>query len=270
MHDNNIARALREAIRDSATWGDQARSCERTAAQLRDAIVDRARSGRWRRDSPIAIKYTVTASGPWCDAQPREELERYFAQALDWICARHGRENVIAWMKKPGVSGIAAPALRVFVTPIVSKPRGDTLSSSNFVGTRKLYSVGNLDFWLAVGKGFGLEPPASFEWLWDSVTAIETADLAWLKPAIDVIERARLAPATRRVRSREIPPGFESSIIARISDPRALVDFAREHGYAIPSGRHDAVALVAEDDMSPIVGSARRRSEGEQLERAGL
>jgi hypothetical protein len=270
MHDHDICRVLREAIRESAAWGDRSRSCERTAAQLRDAIVDQARAGRWRRDSPIAIKYTFTASGPWCDAQPREVLDAYFAQALDWICTRHGSENVTCWMKRPGKPGIALPALRVFVTPIVRKPRGDTLLSSAFVGTRRLYSVGNLDFWHAVGKHFGLEPVASFEWLLDSEAPIEAADFAWLKPAIDLIERARLAPTDKRVRSEPIPLGFESAIIARIRDPRALLDFTREHGYPIPRGRPDAVALAAEDAMGPIVGRARRRSEGEQLERAGL
>jgi hypothetical protein len=64
------------------------------AAAVRAAIEARLPAKR-RRDAVLAIEYLVTASPEWFRTTPVQQQNAYFAAAVRWLEARHGKANIV-------------------------------------------------------------------------------------------------------------------------------------------------------------------------------
>lgn len=105
---------------------------------------------KYRKDAVLAIEYLVTASPEGMKAKTREQQDAYFKDALDWMKARHGEENVV-------YAGIhrdeTTPHMYAYVVPRVA----DKLNCRAFLGGAKALSDMQTEFADLVGKRHDLE-----------------------------------------------------------------------------------------------------------------
>jgi hypothetical protein len=98
----------------------------------------------------LAIEYLVTASPESMASKDRPGQDAYFADALAWLKAKHGAENVVH-------AGIhrdeTTPHMYAYVVPRV----GDKLNCRAFLGGAKALSAMQTDFAQRVGRPHGLE-----------------------------------------------------------------------------------------------------------------
>jgi hypothetical protein len=103
-----------------------------------------------RKDAVLAIEYLVTASPESMASKDRPGQDAYFADALAWLKAKHGAENVVH-------AGIhrdeTTPHMYAYVVPRV----GDKLNCRAFLGGAKALSAMQTDFAQRVGRPHGLE-----------------------------------------------------------------------------------------------------------------
>ncbi len=107
-----------------------------------------------RIDAVLAIEYLVTASPEALQAKGRAGQDAYFYDALKWLQAKHGIENMV-------YAGVhrdeASPHMYAYIVPRV----GDKLNCRRFLGGAKALSEMQTDFAEKVGArhdlGRGLE-----------------------------------------------------------------------------------------------------------------
>lgn len=152
-----IRRSLKHAFREQETPNaDAERTPENThigASSSAEALRGfRARlPEKVRKNAVLAVEYLMTASPEVMASKSREAQDAYFRDALSWLKARHGAENVV-------YAGIhrdeKTPHMYAYVVPI--DPAGK-LNCRHFLGGAKALSEMQDDFVLAVGKPHGLE-----------------------------------------------------------------------------------------------------------------
>lgn len=118
-------------------WG-AATGAEALAA-IRNLLPEKRRS-----DAVLCIEYFVGRSPAW-----RGDDDRYFAQAVDWLAERHGRENVVsAHVHRDETT----PHLVAYVVPL----DGGRLNAKKWLGGRAVLSAMQTDFWQNVARRHGL------------------------------------------------------------------------------------------------------------------
>jgi hypothetical protein len=104
-----------------------------------------------RKDAVLAIEYLVTASPEWFRTAPTKQQNAYFAAAVRWLEARHGKANIVCVNVQLDET---SPHLVVYVAPLTSDGR---LSAKDYLGGRKILSQMQTEFADLVGKPVGLQ-----------------------------------------------------------------------------------------------------------------
>jgi hypothetical protein len=120
------------------------------AAAVREAIKARLPAKR-RKDAVLAIEYLVTASPEWFRTASTKEQNAYFAAAVRWLEARHGKANIVCVNVQLDET---SPHLVVYVVPLTKDGR---LSAKDFLGGRKILTQMQTEFAELVGKPVGLQ-----------------------------------------------------------------------------------------------------------------
>lgn len=155
----SVRRSLAHAHRDADTPNaDAARTAENShfgassAAAALEAFNSRlATVGKLRSNAVLAVEYLVTGSPDAMHSKNRVQQDAYFADALDWIRAKHGVENVF-------YAGVhrdeSTPHMYAYVVPIDGRGR---LNCRAYLGGSKALSEMQTDFARQVGQAHGLE-----------------------------------------------------------------------------------------------------------------
>lgn len=121
-----------------------------TSQAVLDAWKDRAPE-KIRSNAVHGLEYFVGGSPEALKAMSRQEQDAYFADALDWLKARHGAENVLS-----AVIHRDETTSHMTVMTIPLDERGK-LNARAIVGSRERLSAMQTDFAERVGKVHGLE-----------------------------------------------------------------------------------------------------------------
>ena len=121
-----------------------------TSRAVLDAWKDRAPE-KIRSNAVHGLEYFFGGSPEALKAMSREQQDAYFTDALDWLKARHGAENVLSAVIHRDES---TPHMTVMTIPL--DERG-TLNARAIVGSRQQLSAMQTDFAERVGKTHGLE-----------------------------------------------------------------------------------------------------------------
>jgi Plasmid recombination enzyme len=155
----SVQRSIAHAYRDNDTpnadttrTSDNSHIGASSTAEALDAFQTRLETvGKVRSNAVLAVEYLVTASPDAMHQKTREQQDAYFSDALAWIRARHGAENVF-------YAGIhrdeSTPHLYAYVVPIDSRGR---LNCRAFLGGAKVLTQMQTDFAQQVGHPHGLE-----------------------------------------------------------------------------------------------------------------
>ncbi|MBF8177619.1 MobV family relaxase [Herminiimonas contaminans] len=104
-----------------------------------------------RSNAVLAIEYLITGSPDVMNGKSPEAQDAYFDDALKWLKAKHGEENVV-------YVGIhrdeTTPHLYAYVVPLVE---GSKLNCRAFLGGAKALNQMQTDFALKVGLAHGLQ-----------------------------------------------------------------------------------------------------------------
>jgi len=151
-----VRRSFKHAFREQNTPNaDPERTPDNThlGPQNVDQAMDAFRSRlpeKHRVDAVLAIEYLVTASPDVLEAKGRDGQNAYFLDALRWLQARHGKENVV-------YAGVhrdeASPHMYAYVVPRV----GERLNCRHFLGGAKALTEMQTDFAEQVGAKHDLE-----------------------------------------------------------------------------------------------------------------
>lgn len=115
------------------------------------AAVEARLPAKRRKDAVLCIEYLITASPEFFTSTREENWKEYFRDAIRWLHARHGKENVVSMNLQLDET---SPHLVAYVVPITSDGR---LSAKDFFGSRKKLSEMQTEFHEKVGKRAGLE-----------------------------------------------------------------------------------------------------------------
>lgn len=121
-----------------------------TSRAVLDAWKDRAPE-KIRSNAVHGLEYFVGGSPEALKAMSREEQDAYFTDALDWLKARHGAENVLSAVIHRDES---TPHMTVMTIPLDERGK---LNARALVGSRQQLSAMQTDFAERVGKTHGLE-----------------------------------------------------------------------------------------------------------------
>jgi hypothetical protein len=103
-----------------------------------------------RSNAVLAVEYLVTGSPEDMRVKTREQQDAYFADALEWLKAKHGAENVV-------YAGIhrdeTTPHMYAYVIPIDGRGK---LNARAFLGGAKALSEMQTDFAQQVGQRHAL------------------------------------------------------------------------------------------------------------------
>lgn len=104
-----------------------------------------------RSNAVHGLEYFVGGSPEALKAMSRQEQDAYFADALDWLKARHGAENVLSAVIHRDET---TPHMTVMTIPLDERGK---LNARAIVGSREKLSAMQTDFAERVGKAHGLE-----------------------------------------------------------------------------------------------------------------
>lgn len=114
-----------------------------------EAWVDRAPE-TIRKNAVHALEYLITASPEALSTMSKDEQDAYFAKGLDWLCQRHGEDNVLSAVIHRDET---TPHLTAMVIPL--DDRGH-LNARSFTGGKMQLSEMQTDFAAAVAD-WGIE-----------------------------------------------------------------------------------------------------------------
>lgn len=99
-----------------------------------------------RKDAVLAIEYFVGASPEWFEGKGQFAQNEYFGDALKWLKARHGAQNVVGWSIHRDES---TPHLVAYVVPL---DEAGKLNAKRWLGGRQVLSRMQTDFADQVGQ----------------------------------------------------------------------------------------------------------------------
>jgi Plasmid recombination enzyme len=151
-----VQRSMKHALREQDTPNaDPAKTPDNThfgaqTVQEALALFNARLPEKRRKDAVLCIEYLVTASPVTVDGWSRAVQDAYFKNALEWLQARHGAENVV-------YAGIhrdeTTPHLYAYVVP----RDGDRLNCRKWLGGSKALSEMQTEFAKTVGRRHFLE-----------------------------------------------------------------------------------------------------------------
>lgn len=152
-----VNRSLKHAFRDQETpnanedlRAENSAYFSQSRAEALEKYADRLPE-KVRSNAVHCIEYLVTASPEAMQGKDREAQDAYFQDAIAWLQAKHGAENVIH-------AGIhrdeTTPHLYAYVVPIDKK---GALNCRAFLGGAKALSAMQSDFAASVGAKHSLE-----------------------------------------------------------------------------------------------------------------
>ena len=103
-----------------------------------------------RKDAVIAVEYFIGASPEWFKGRSQDDQDKYFADALTWLKARHGADNVLDFSIHRDET---SPHAVAYVVPLVE----GKLNAKRFLGGRAALSSMQTDFAKKVGRSHQLE-----------------------------------------------------------------------------------------------------------------
>lgn len=116
------------------------------------AAFNAALPEKYRKNAVLAVEYLVTASPDAMKGKGRADQDAYFADALDWLKAKHGADNVV-------YAGIhrdeTTPHMYAYVVP--KDPDTGKLNCRRFLGGAKALNEMQTDFAAKVGQRHGLQ-----------------------------------------------------------------------------------------------------------------
>ncbi|WP_207472065.1 MobV family relaxase [Paracoccus fontiphilus] len=121
-----------------------------TSQAVLDAWKDRAPE-KIRSNAVHGLEYFVGGSPEALKAMSRQEQDAYFSDALNWLKARHGAENVLSAVIHRDET---TPHMTVMTIPLDERGK---LNARAIVGSRERLSAMQTDFAERVGKVHGLE-----------------------------------------------------------------------------------------------------------------
>lgn len=156
-HPQAVRRSLAHAFREQDTPNaDPNRISENThinAKTGKEAIkaFNNLLPEKVRKNAVFAVEYLITASPEALNGKTRKDQDAYFVDALKWLHAKHGAENVF-------YAGIhrdeTTPHMYAYVVP--KDPNGK-LNCRHFLGSSNALSEMQSDFIEKVGNKHGLE-----------------------------------------------------------------------------------------------------------------
>jgi hypothetical protein len=156
-HSSKLRRSFDHAFRARETPNADARlTPENThmGAASPDEAISRFNAlmpAKVRKNAVLALEFLITASPEAMQGKSREKQDGYFADALDWLKAKHGAENVF-------YAGIhrdeTTPHMYAYVVP---RDERGKLNCRKFYGARDAFSAMQTEFWERVGRPHGLE-----------------------------------------------------------------------------------------------------------------
>lgn len=148
----SVNRSLKHAFRDQETPNANAELHSENSAFFSESRTDALAKYadrlpvKIRKNAVHCIEYLLTASPEAMQQKNRQEQDAYFEDAIAWLQAKHGAENVIH-------AGIhrdeTTPHLYAYVVPIDAK---GALNCRAFLGGAKALSDMQSDFALKVGQ----------------------------------------------------------------------------------------------------------------------
>lgn len=157
-HVSKLRRSLMHAYREQETPNadpDRLRENTHVGADSSREALDRFKARldtqeKVRKNAVLAVEYLVTGSPEDLHEKTREEQDAYFRDALKWLEAKHGKENVIyAGVHRDEKS----PHMYAYVVPIDERGK---LNCRRFLGGYKALSEMQTDFAKNVGAKYGL------------------------------------------------------------------------------------------------------------------
>lgn len=152
-----VRRSLLHAFREQETPNaDPARTHANThigAANSAEALAkfNALMPEKVRKNAVLAVEYLITGSPEALDAMTPAQQDAYFADALEWLKAKHGAENVV-------YAGIhrdeTTPHLSAFVVPLDERGK---LNCRSFFGESNALGKMQTDFARQVGAKYRLE-----------------------------------------------------------------------------------------------------------------
>lgn len=213
-----VRRSMKHAFREQETPNaDLAKASENTHIGARSvaegmAAFNAALPEKYRKDAVLAIEYLVTGSPAAMHAKDRASQDAYFADALDWLKAKHGAENVI-------YAGIhrdeSTPHMYAYVVPL--DPDTGRLNCRRFLGGSKALNEMQSDFAAKVGQRHSLE--RGIEGSKSRHTTVQQYYAALNRP-----EHAHAAPEL--VEAKRLKKGLFSSTY---ESPTAVAERVKQH-----------------------------------------
>lgn len=154
----NMGASLQHTFRERETPNaDPARRIDNTvliggtdSAAVLDAWRDRAPE-KIRANAVHGLEYFVGGSPEALKAMSRDQQDAYFRDALDWLKARHGTENILSAVIHRDET---TPHMTVMTIPLDQQGK---LNARAIVGSRQKLSAMQTDFAKEVAQAHGLE-----------------------------------------------------------------------------------------------------------------
>ncbi len=260
-----VRRSLTHAFREQETPNaDASRTPENThmgAANAREALdrFNELMPEKVRKNAVLAVEYLITASPEAMQNKSREQQDGYFADALDWLKAKHGAENVFyAGIHRDEMT----PHMYAYVVP---KDAAGKLNCRAFLGGAKALSEMQTDFAEKVGRPHGLERGlersrarhTSIKEYYGRVQAAERPVAAVDVPEPSLAERLNPSAYGHRVANsvlQQIGPDW-----MRMQAKAIEVDKAKEEVKAAKAAQQDL-----EKRLAPIVTALRPLNDQER------
>jgi hypothetical protein len=151
-----VQRSLKHAMREQDTPNaDPVKTADNThfgASTVDEAIrlFNERLPQTYRKDAVLCIEYLVTASPADMAGKSRSQQDAYLMDALGWLQARHGPENVFyAGIHRDEIT----PHLYAYVVP----RDGERLNCRKWLGGSKALSQMQTEFAETIGRPHGLE-----------------------------------------------------------------------------------------------------------------
>lgn len=103
-----------------------------------------------RKDAVLGIEYFISASPEWFTQRSKDDQDKYFKDAREWLEQRHGTENVLDFSIHRDET---SPHAVAYVVPLVD----GKLNAKRFLGGRTTLSTMQTDFAMKVGRYHQLE-----------------------------------------------------------------------------------------------------------------
>lgn len=252
-HAVSVQRSMAHALRtqdtpnaDPSRLADNTKSVDSVKEALEKFNNRLATQPKIRSNAVLAVEYLITASPDAMNGKTREQQDTYFADAMTWLEAKHGKENVVAW----GVHrDETTPHMYAIVVPIDLRGK---LNCRGFIGNASSLREMQTDFAATVGSKNGL------------VRGVEGS-----KAKHQSIQKyyAMLNSATPEIQGIEVPPlgapemlnprGYGSRVADAVLDQlRPAWDSlqSKASAFEIEKTRATAALVVAEREMERADG----------------